>query len=574
MPEGVPFGSNDVGSAVVRQVVRSANELKRSRKQKVTWSITEIEQEIAWKTWFPNIQADWTLPELSDEITQVLFDGFIKFCEDNLSIKFPGRGRIPLVLRDAQREVAWAWIKYRKNICLKARQIGFSTLVSAFTLWCAFGWPDRHIVMLSRTERESVALLAKTRYGYRGMPEWVRLRGPQLLDRTRLVMTFSNDSQIQSLPSNNDPARGESLFLVVLDEWAFLPNPESAWASVEPTIDLGGRAIGLSTANGEGNFYHDMWLGAERGENGFHPVFFPWSAVDSRTQEWYDQKAHELAGKVWQLHQEYPSDPVEAFIGSGNPVFGGELLRRFVAQPGDEFTISGVRASDVSLYPNGPLTVFEAPNHDDRWTYVVGADVAEGLEHGDATVAWVLCVNTGQPVAVWYGRVDPDVFGESILPAIGWFYRNALIVPEVNNHGLTVLKALQRSKYKWIFKRRTFTKRVDKPLESLGWLTTHTSKPLLVDELGGWLRDVENIPHSKTLHELRTFTRSANGRMSGSPHDDCVMSLGIAVQGLKFARTEGRSGDADASRVKGSFAWYEKILDRKQKDTGRLSPVV
>lgn len=559
---------------LVRQTVRSANEVKRQRKQKVTWSITELEQEISWKTWFPQVEADWTLSELPDDVVQVFYDGFLRFCEDNLSIKFPGKGRIPLKLRDAQCRVAWDWIKYRRNICLKARQIGFSTLVSAFTLWCAFGWSDRHIVMLSRTERESVALLGKTRYAYRGLPEWVRLRGPKLLDRTRLVMTFDNDSQIQSLPSNNDPARGESLFLVVLDEWAFLPNPESAWASVEPTIDLGGRAIGLSTANGEGTFFHEMWLGAEAGENGFHSVFFPWSAVDSRDQDWYDAKAKELAGKLWQLHQEYPSDPVEAFIGSGNPVFDQVNIRRFQATDAVNYTISGIKSSDVSLYEGGPFIVFEAPNHSDKWTYVVGADIAEGLEHGDATVAWVLCVNTGQPVAVWYGRVDPDVFGESVLPAIGWFYRNALVVPEINNHGLTVLKALQRAKYKYIFKRRTFTKRVDKPLESMGWLTTHTSKPLLVDELAAWLRDVENVPHHKTLHELRTFTRDVRGRMSGSPHDDCVMSLGMAVQGLKYARTELPHGQGDAARVKGSFAWHEKLLDKKQKKVSTLSPLV
>lgn len=560
--------------SVVRQVVRSANEIKKAQKKKVTWSITEIEQEVAWRSWFPQIQVDWTAESLDDAEVQILHSAFVKFCEDNLYIKFPGRGRIPLKLRPAQSQVAWDWIKYRKNICLKARQIGFSTLVAAFTLWCVFGWGDRHVVMLSRTERESVALLNKTRYAFRGMPEWVRLRGPQLLDRTRQVMTFDNESLIQSLPSNNDPARGESLFLVILDEWAFLPNPDSAWASVEPTIDLGGRAIGLSTANGEGTFYHSMWQAAEAGTNGFHSVFFPWNAVESRDQDWYDSKARELADKQWLLHQEYPRNPVEAFIGSGNPVFSQEIFTKFVVEDGTEYTISGSKSRDVSLYEGGPFVVYDPPNHADKWTYVVGADIAEGLEHGDATVAWVLCVNTGLPVAVWFGRIDPDVFGETVLPAIGWFYRNALIVPEINNHGLTVLKALQRVKYKNIYKRRTFTKRVERPLESMGWLTTATSKPLMIDELGSWLRDIPNVPHKKTVHELRTFSRGPTGRMSGSPHDDCVMSIAMAVQGLKYARTESSSSENDPARVKGTFAWYERRLDNGRKVKDGLSPVV
>lgn len=564
----------DDGVAAVRSVVRSANEIKRAKRQKVTWSITEVEQELAWRAWFPDVPVDWTADVIDDEIVKIYHDAFLRFCEDNISIKFPGLGRIPLRLRDAQSQVAWDWLKYRRNICLKARQIGFSTLVAAYTLWQVWGWRDRHVVMLSRTERESIALLNKSRYAYRSMPEWVRLRGPKLLDKTRLVMTFDNDSVLQSLPSNNDPARGESLFQVILDEWAFLPNPEQAWASVEPTTDLGGRVIGLSTANGEGTFFHEMWLQAEAGDNGFHSVFFPWSAVDSRGQEWYDAKARELAGRLWQLHQEYPNNPVEAFIGSGNPVFGMDLLSKFEPVAGSEYTISGERPNSVALYDGGPFTIWEAPNHGDRWTYVIGADIAEGLEHGDATVAQVLCLNTGQLVATWHGRIDPEVFGESVLPAIGWFYRNALIVPEVNNHGLTVLKALQRAKYKWIYKRRTFTKRVDKPMESMGWLTTSTSKPLLVDELNGWLKNADNIPHSKTLHELKTFKREANGKMNGSPHDDCVMALGIAVQGLKYGREEHRGSEKVASSVKGTFAWWEKRLAAGQRNTERISPVV
>jgi hypothetical protein len=310
------------------------------------------------------------------------------------------------------------------------------------------------------------------------------------------------------------------------------------------------------------------------GTNGFNGIFFPWSAVTERTQEWYDRKREELADRLWLLHQEYPSNAEEAFIGSGNPVFDLELIRKFKAQEPSEWTISGSSSKDVSLFEGGPFLIWDAPNHEDRWTYTVGADPAFGLDHGDATVAWVLCVNTGLPVAVWYGKVDADVFGEAILPAIGWFYRNALVVPEVNNHGLTVLRALQRVKYKWIYKRRSFTKRNDRPLESMGWFTTHTSKPLMIDELGKWLRDVDNVPHKVTLHELKTFTRDHGGKMSGSPHDDCVMALALAVQGLTYARTEHSVSDVSPDKVKGSFAWYERILDKK--NTGKrsgLSPI-
>jgi len=535
------------------------------------WTLDAIEQELAWRRWFPTVDVDWTR-SLSDEDTQILHDACCSFIEENMSIRFPGKGKQPLKLRDAQREVLWSWIKHRRNVCLKARQIGFSTLAAAYVLWSAFGYPDRFIVMLSRTERESIKLLAKTKYMHKYLPQWVYAKGPQVLDKAKQVMTFDNDSVIESLPSANDPARGESVFLVIVDEWAFLPNADDAWASIEPIADLGGRVIGISTANGEGNFYHRLWLESQTGENGFAGVFFPWSAVEARDEEWIADKRRSM--QPWQVAQEYPSTPEEAFVGSGNPVFDLENLRRFKTRLPDvgEFTIVAENGRhSVTFIEGGPFHVWELPNEVDRYSYVVGADIAQGLEHGDATVAWVMCVQTNRPVACWYGKIDPDIFGSQVLPAIGWFYRNAVVAPEVNNHGISVLKGLQRAKYKRIYRRRSFSKRKDTPLESLGWLTTQSSKPLLVDELQMFLRETDDLPHDRTMAELRQFVRAGNGKMGGSPHDDTVIALGIAVQARKYAITEHIDGGHDARKIPGSYAWYEAKLDKARgKDRGLL----
>lgn len=294
-----------------------------ARKKKVTWSVDQLDMELSWRRWFPQNPVDWS-HDLSAEDADILFAACVSFMQENLHIKVPGKGRIPFQLREAQLEVLYQWIRYRRTVSLKARQVGFSTLSAAFVLWQGFGWSDRLIVMLSRTERESIKLLAKVKYNYKSLPDWVRLRGPQILDRTKQVMTFDNESVIESLPSANDPARGESVFLVVVDEWAFLPNPDEAWASIEPITDIGGRVIGISTANGEGNFFHNLWLGSQMGTNGFKGIFHPWSAVDGRDDEWYEQKLGLM--QSWQIAQEYPTTPDEAFVGSGNPVFNLDVI--------------------------------------------------------------------------------------------------------------------------------------------------------------------------------------------------------------------------------------------------------
>ncbi|MBT97043.1 MAG: hypothetical protein CL902_00235 [Dehalococcoidia bacterium] len=246
------------------------------------------------------------------------------FLRNYWHIAHPAYGRILFDLRAAQSNALTHWDEHRYSLTLKARQIGWTTLVAAHQFWLAFFKPDQNIIDLSRTERESVLLLRKSKYGFQHMPDWMLERGPQTLVEHQQRMAFSNGSQIPSMPSASDPARGESASLVVVDEWAFLPNPEEAWASIEPVADVGGRIIGLSTANGSGNFFHGLWVGSQTGTNRFAPMFFPWSASEDRDESWYESKKESMLS--WQLAQEYPTTPEEAFIKSGNPVFALDVL--------------------------------------------------------------------------------------------------------------------------------------------------------------------------------------------------------------------------------------------------------
>lgn len=467
----------------------------------------------------------------SDPSTEDLVEAFTYFCERYWSIRHPERGKILFELREAQVDTVRDWIGERYSIVLKARQIGFSTLAAAYAFWLAFFWPDRFIVMLSRTEREAVKLLAKAKYGFKMLPLWMRERGPSETSNNQLKITFSNDSALESLPSGNDPARGESVFLVIVDEMAFLPNGEEAWASIEPITDVGGSAILLSTANGIGNQFHTMWVQAEQGLSDFKPIFWPWSA-GGRDDAWYEAKKRSMPD--WQLHQEYPSNPDEAFIRSGNPVFDLDVLRSFeVEEPvRSQVVVLSQRNADLRPSPHGEFSQWVRPDRDG--VYCIGADVAEGLEYGDFSSAHVIDARDGTVVAHWHGHIDPDMFAV-VLAEIGWKYTNALVGVESNNHGLTTLKALQRYGYKNIFRQRRLAQRTSDATEILGWRTTAQSKPLAVDELHAALRDGGiHLRCERTVAELRTFVRDPNGRTHGSPFDDRTMSLAIANQMLKY----------------------------------------
>lgn len=500
-----------------------------------------------------------------------LIEAFKYFCETYWYIKHPEKGRILFKLRDAQVETVRAWVTKRYTVVLKARQIGFSTLAAAFAFWETFFWADRFEVMLSRTERDAAKLLAKAKYGYKFLPRWLKDRGPALVTEHQLKMQFANDSGVESLPSGNEPARGETVYRIFLDELAFMPNPEEAWASVEGATDVGGRAVALSTANGSGNFFHHLWVGAETGVNGFTPVFFDWRA-GGRDDEWYAVKKAKLPD--WQLHQEYPSNPEEAFIRSGNPVFDVDGLRRTQVVPPRRGWLRVVqkRKSVFEASADGEFSLWAAPK--EQGVYVIGADVAEGLEHGDFSSAHIIDARQSRVIGHWHGHIEPDLFGH-LLAELGWMFNGALVGVENNNHGLTTLKAMQNYGYQNLYRQRRLAQRRDTVSEVLGWRTTPQSKPLAVDELSAALRwrgeeqpDLR-LPCERTIAELKTFVRDANGKMHGSPHDDRVMSLAIANQMLKYVWLNEYRPKVNAPRF--SEAWF--IRYASGEDTEKATPL-
>lgn len=458
-------------------------------------------------------------------------DALMHFLEGYCFIQHPEKGSLLIPLRPAQREILATWTTERYSLVLKARQIGWSTLVALYALWLCIYWPDQSVIMLSKGERESEKLLLKSTYAYDRLPNWMKERGPRRLTRNLKKMSFDNASVIESMPSKEDPGRSSTASLVVVDEWGFLDNPAEAWASIEPIADVGGRVIGLSTANGSGNFFHELWLRAEQGLNDFKPLFFPWSANSERGAEWYEAKARNLPS--WQLWQEYPSNADEAFIKSGNPVFDVDQLRAInTLEPKvgrlEWFDDRLRSARFIPEEGGGPLDVWEFPQTGHG--YVVGADVAEGLDYGDFSSAHVIDVKTNGVVASWHGHIDPDLYGD-VLAALGWWYNAALLGIEVNNHGLATINAVRRHSYPRLYYRKTLDERQQKWLNKVGWATTMRSKPLMIDDLVKVVRDNDLIlPCAATISELRTFVRDEKGKMHGSPHDDRVISLSIANQ--------------------------------------------
>ena len=261
----------------------------------------------------------------------------------------------------------------------------------------------------------------------------------------------------------------------------------------------------------------------------------------------------------WQLHQEYPRNAEEAFIKSGNPVFDIDRLMAIapVAPLRCQVVVHERKNTDLVPAPYGELAIWDHPNPDG--VYVIGADVAEGLGHGDFSCLHVIDANNQSVVATWHGHIDPDMFGV-VIAEIGWKYNYALVAVENNNHGLTTLKAMQRYGYKNLYRQRRVAQRNPEATEILGWRTTAASKPLAVDELAAAIRDEDiELRCERTIAELKSFVRDTNGKTHGSPHDDYVMALAICWQMLKHVWLPEYRTEHPPPRF--SLDWWSKLVE-------------
>src|ERR1700722_15447790 len=125
----------------------------------------------------------------------------------------------------------------------------------------------------------------------------------------------------------------------------------------------------------------------------------------------------------------------------------------------------------------------------------------------------------------------PATIGEIALGGAYW-YHNALVNTEIQGGGRRVLEVWREAGYTNIWTDR----RPDKVRRSgavLGWNTTYETKQWMLATLQGVLKRHDIIIHHPTTrYEMTQYTSLGDGtfgpaRRSG--HDDCVMSLGIAV---------------------------------------------
>ena len=467
-------------------------------------------------------------------------------------------------------------IKHR-NIILKSRQLGFSTLITLFLLDEVLFTTNKDAIAIAHVKEGMTDIFdKKAKFAILNMPDEMKNTfNFSYNSKTKLQIQFKGGST--STFAVGLSGRGGTYHHVHVSEYAKLSKKspersEEVLTGTIPAVPFDGYIFIESTAEGaSGNFY-DLYMRALESKSvgvnalyrvEFYPHFYNWtwddmelaivneiipiSAMKKCEIDWEDyQKVHGLTdkemtyyymkfislnGDIDRLNQEFPTTEDEAFVSTGKPYFD---MRKIVTEKQaavmpEYFDVVGREIQDVY---NGPLMVWHKPVKGKQ--YVLGADTSEGLSHGDNATIAVVDVETRDICALFQAKCPPDEFHD-VCFTVGQWYNNAVIAVETNKDGNWVNNELQRNGYPNLY----FRQKLDDITKSMGhifgWRTGKDTRDSMLTEL----RSVYNshpFVAAPLLDEMMTFVRNQRGKpeaISGK-HDDLIMAAAIAYMVRKL----------------------------------------
>lgn len=176
-----------------------------------------------------------------------------------------------------------------------------TTTASCYLLWKAMFVPDTKILIAANKLKAALEVMTRVKFAWEECPSHIKC-GVRKYNEGTIV--FDNGSQIEAIATTPDAARGKSLTLLYLDEFAFVRGNMASefWTAVQPTLSTGGQCIITSTPRTDEDEFAQIWKGAQVttdeygneteegkrgiGTNGFFPISVPWWEHPERDEKW------------------------------------------------------------------------------------------------------------------------------------------------------------------------------------------------------------------------------------------------------------------------------------------------
>lgn len=457
----------------------------------------------------------------------------------------PGRGFVKWESWPHLEELSRTLPSHQHIVVLKGRQLGLSWCLAAYALWVAMFKPGAMILLLSQGQKEAKEFKDKVVKVHSQLPDGIRTKVVKNIEEEFRLMSVDGGDSVPStimvLPSTANAGSGFTATLVVCDEHAKHPYATVNYAALEPTINAGGQFVSVSTANGIGNFFYNLYQNAKSRTNDFHQYFFHAQMRPGRDDEWYEATKRSYTGETAYLFsQEYPRNDAEAFITtSGRPVFDVEALERL---------LSGVKTPiRTENYEYGSCLYYKDPVPGKA--YVAGTDVCYGLSSPDGACTQILDARTGTHVASLYGFFPPEQLADYSI-ALCHEYNDALWGLEDNGVGQFAVRRALDIGYGNLFYRDAVESRAQgKRPTKAGWHTGSNRHDAIAEFAEGVRTGEFDTQDEGTIGEMRTFIFLwGKPQAATGAHDDRVMATAIAWQMRQQPGAIGGRGPARSRR--------------------------
>jgi hypothetical protein len=511
---------------------RTLKEYYRREYNSKYYAFNKFELEIDPMEPFEDIEA--YSPEVRQKELVKCAMSFSYWCHKYVKIAHPKRGLLPFIQYKYQKKCITEYENNRFNILSKFRQGGLTTVTVIWSLWRCLFKLDETIMILSKSDREAIAAGEIVKRALIELPTWMKPEMEKNNDHQKLF----SDTGCKLFFYTPEAARGRSITYLILDEAAFIPQMEKHWKAMFPTISTGGHCICISTVNGVGNWYYDIFTGAEKGENDFHVIELDyWDHPDYDDEAWVKQTRAQLGEKGWQ--QEVMRD----FLGAGDSFIPNSIINDLELVTRDIEPIKMLfpqwnnydearekRVVDLDTWERGSLHIWREPV--DGRDYIIGVDAAEGMgEENDNSCFEVIDAVTCEQVAEFYSNICPPHNFAQVVAMVGRMYNNALIIIESQSAGLTILDKLQHD----FFYENLFecSQGGNSKTLSVGIKTSRSTRPKFLETMQTRLiNESIAIRSRRFVKELKGFIWNSQTKRAEATkgfHDDAIMALCLAL---------------------------------------------
>lgn len=345
----------------------------------------------------------------------------IYFIENYCIIVSLDQGLIPFKLYDCQKRKVHHILNNRKAILMEGRQQGKTITSAACILWYTLFQDAKTVAILANKTSAAREVMNRYQGMFENLPIWMQ-QGVKTWNKGDIEL--ENGSKVFTAATTASGIRGKSVNWLYIDEAAIIPNTiaEQFFASVYPTISAGQTTKILLTSTPLGyNHFWKFWNEAEKGVNGFEPMFIPYTEIPGRDEAWAEEQLKMLG------EMKYNQEVLCNFLGSSNTLVNAHTI--------------GSMSSIDPIYMKDGLDIFEDPISEH--VYVMGVDTARGV--GGDYSAFTVVDATSVPyklVAKYRNNKIPPMLYPNVVNKVARDFNNAYVMIEINDMGQQVADIL------------------------------------------------------------------------------------------------------------------------------------